>query len=96
MDNLVQSFYNWYKATLRNPKYRWLLIGGSLLYLVSPIDIAPDFIPIIGWLDDTVIAGLLIAEVTQLMMNFRSQRKDSNNTDAETLADVDVVSVEVE
>jgi uncharacterized membrane protein YkvA (DUF1232 family) len=96
MDNLVQSFYNWYKATLRNPKYRWLLIGGSLLYLVSPIDIAPDFIPIIGWLDDTVIAGLLIAEVTQLMMDFRSQRKDSNNTDAETLADVDVVSVEVE
>ncbi len=95
-NNLIQSFYNWYKATLRNSRYRWILIGGSLLYLISPIDISPDFIPIIGWLDDTVIAGLLIAEVTQLLLDFRNKRKGSGNGETDVIADVDVVSVEVE
>ncbi len=95
-NNLIQSFYNWYKATLRNSRYRWILIGGSLLYLISPIDISPDFIPIIGWLDDTVIAGLLIAEVTQLLLDFRNKRKGSGNGETDAIADVDVVSVEVE
>ncbi len=95
-NNLIQSFYNWYKATLRNSRYRWILIGGSLLYLISPIDISPDFIPIIGWLDDTVIAGLLIAEVTQLLLDFRNKRKGSRNGETDVIADVDVVSVEVE
>ncbi|MEL6381086.1 MAG: YkvA family protein, partial [Cyanobacteria bacterium J06626_18] len=56
MENIAQSFYAWYRQTLRTPKYRWLLIGGTLLYLFSPIDIAPDFIPVIGWIDDAAIA----------------------------------------
>jgi uncharacterized membrane protein YkvA (DUF1232 family) len=29
-----------------------------LAYLFSPIDLAPDFIPVIGWIDDIVIAWL--------------------------------------
>lgn len=34
----------------------------SLLYVVSPIDFIPDFIPIIGWIDDFAI--LCIAGIT--------------------------------
>lgn len=80
MDNLVQSFYNWYKQTIRHPKYRWMLIGGTLLYLISPIDIAPDFIPIIGWIDDAAIATLLAAELGQVFLEFVSKRNQSTNT----------------
>ncbi|MGB3613612.1 MAG: DUF1232 domain-containing protein [Elainellaceae cyanobacterium] len=68
--NIVQAFYSWYRSTLRHPKYRWLLIGASLLYLVSPIDIAPDIIPIIGWIDDGIVATLLVSEVSQLLMGW--------------------------
>ncbi|PSF37300.1 hypothetical protein C7H19_11320 [Aphanothece hegewaldii CCALA 016] len=67
MNNIAQSFYNWYKETIRNPKYRWLLIGASILYLISPIDLAPDFIPIIGWIDDGIIVTLLVTEVSALL-----------------------------
>jgi hypothetical protein len=36
-----------------------LLILGALLYVVSPVDLAPDLIPAVGWLDDLIILGLL-------------------------------------
>lgn len=31
-----------------------------LIYVVSPVDAVPDVIPIIGWLDDILLLGLLI------------------------------------
>lgn len=34
----------------------WLLLG----YLASPIDLVPDFIPIIGYADDVIVAALVL------------------------------------
>jgi uncharacterized membrane protein YkvA (DUF1232 family) len=31
------------------------------LYLLSPIDLIPDFIPLAGWLDDLVIVPMLVS-----------------------------------
>ncbi|MFQ5989042.1 MAG: DnaJ domain-containing protein [Candidatus Methylomirabilales bacterium] len=36
-----------------------LLILGTLLYIVSPVDLSPDLIPGLGWLDDLIVLGLL-------------------------------------
>ena len=105
MNFSIQSVYNWYRDTIRNPKYRWWIILGSLLYLFSPIDIAPDFIPVIGWIDDTVILTLLIGEVSQMLTaRLKSDAKSSDSaetynatTNASTTGastvDVDAVSV---
>lgn len=48
---------------LRHPHApRWLKVGTALvvLYVVSPIDLIPDFIPVIGFVDDLVIVPLAI------------------------------------
>ena len=89
MQDNATSFYGWYKNTLRNTKYRWLIVLGTLLYLVSPIDIAPDFIPIIGWIDDGIIATLLVAELAQLATDFLASRTRPGTVKADdTLIDV--------
>lgn len=40
----------------------WIIIAILLVcvYVISRIDLLPDVIPIIGWLDDTFLVGLLI------------------------------------
>jgi len=38
-----------------------LLIISTVAYALSPIDLIPDFIPIIGYLDDLIILPLLIS-----------------------------------
>ena len=44
------------------------VIGLAIIfaYIISPIDIIPDFIPISGWLDDLVVVPLGLALVRKL------------------------------
>lgn len=78
MKNLAQSFYTWYGQTLRHPKYRWLLVGSTLLYLLSPIDLSPDLFPIVGWLDDGVIVTLLVAALAEMLRDSLGRRSPSD------------------
>jgi Uncharacterized conserved protein len=39
----------------------------SLLYLLSPIDLIPDFIPFLGYIDDFVIVPLLLSLSIRLL-----------------------------
>ncbi|MCF7913042.1 MAG: DUF1232 domain-containing protein [Candidatus Cloacimonetes bacterium] len=39
----------------RVDKTQKLMLGGIILYVISPIDIIPDFIPVIGLVDDLLL-----------------------------------------
>jgi uncharacterized membrane protein YkvA (DUF1232 family) len=106
---VLQSFLNWYRSGLRHPKYRWLIVFGTLAYLLSPIDISPDLVPILGQIDDTMLIMLLLGEVYQIAMEWvQSRREDAEaakvSTDASTSSQeektttqtVDVKSVSID
>jgi len=94
----IQSLYTWYRNTLRNPKYRWWIILGTLAYLLSPIDIVPDFLPIVGQLDDLTLLTLLIAEVSQILTERVKGRPQAQSQSAssseEATVDVKAVSAD--
>ena len=43
------------------PIYVKILLGAGLLYIISPYDLIPEWVPVIGLLDDFALAALLIS-----------------------------------
>lgn len=95
MNFSLSSLYDWYRNAIRHPKYRWWVMLGTVIYLVSPIDIAPDFIPILGQLDDVMLAGLLFTELSQMMIAKLQTRQENKNVATENPSN-DTVDVDAE
>lgn len=51
----------------RTPWYAKLLVAGIVAYAFSPIDLIPDFVPILGYLDDLILIPLDIALAIKLV-----------------------------
>ena len=54
----------------RDPRVPWYAKGVAVAvaaYVASPIDLIPDFIPVVGYLDDLIILPLGIALVIKLI-----------------------------
>jgi uncharacterized membrane protein YkvA (DUF1232 family) len=49
----------------------------GFLYLLSPLDIIPDFLPLIGWLDDLLVL-VYVACSMYSMLRARQQQQDRN------------------
>ncbi|HEU5323996.1 MAG TPA: DUF1232 domain-containing protein [Methylomirabilota bacterium] len=47
-------------ADPRLPRTAKLALGAAVVYLASPIDLLPDFIPLVGYLDDVLLAAVLV------------------------------------
>jgi uncharacterized membrane protein YkvA (DUF1232 family) len=51
----------------RTPWYAKVLAAAVVTYALSPFDLIPDFIPVLGYLDDLIIVPLGIALVLRLV-----------------------------
>ncbi len=49
------------RAVPRDPAPALFSLLVAVLYGASPIDLLPDLIPLLGWMDDGVVLGLLVA-----------------------------------
>ena len=47
-------------ADSRTPKTTKIILWIAIVYALSPIDLIPDFIPVIGYLDDIIILPALL------------------------------------
>ena len=65
----------------RTPWYAKLAVAGIVAYAFSPIDLIPDFVPVLGYLDDLVLipAGIALAiklVPDQVLMECRAQAQE--------------------
>jgi len=63
--------------SLKSPETPWYAKAVAvltLIYALSPIDLIPDFIPVIGYLDDLIILPALIALTVHLIPNDTFER----------------------
>jgi uncharacterized membrane protein YkvA (DUF1232 family) len=78
--DLLESAKRWARAIKRDVHAVWLaarhpatpwhakaLAIAVAAYALSPIDLIPDFVPVLGYLDDLVIVPLGILAVTKLV-----------------------------
>jgi uncharacterized membrane protein YkvA (DUF1232 family) len=91
----IELIYNGYRKLVANPKYRWWVIAGSLCYVLNPIDIAPDFIPFIGEIDDAVVVTMLVTELAGVLRDrIAASRSQKSTQGVDTMEMIDVVAVE--
>ena len=67
----------------RTPFAAKILIGITVGYLLSPVDLIPDFIPVFGLLDDLIIVPLLISvsiTIIPPLILAEARQKVKNNT----------------
>jgi len=71
----VQVLYALFKDTV-NGKYKMppasvAMIGGGLLYFILPADLIPDFIPVIGYLDDLAVLKTIMNSLQKEISDYR-------------------------
>jgi uncharacterized membrane protein YkvA (DUF1232 family) len=61
MLRLIRAYYNGTYTEI--PVSSIVVVVGAVIYFVSPIDLIPDFIPVIGLTDDAAIIGFAVEAV---------------------------------
>ncbi|MBB6481814.1 YkvA family protein [Spirochaeta isovalerica] len=65
-------------------RYREIPVGsivvilGALIYLVNPIDLIPDIIPVLGNVDDVLIIGLVLSQVHADLQSYKEWCKKND------------------
>jgi uncharacterized membrane protein YkvA (DUF1232 family) len=70
-EQLKADTYALYLAS-KDPRVPWyakLLVGLIVAYALSPVDLIPDFIPVLGYVDDLLIVPAGIALAVKLIPN---------------------------
>ncbi len=71
--SIVQDYINGeYKEI---PYWSIAAIVAALLYVLSSIDLIPDFIPIIGYVDDALVVAACLTMIEQDLYNYKEWKK---------------------
>jgi uncharacterized membrane protein YkvA (DUF1232 family) len=78
--DIIPMFKDMYQGNYKMPLGSLLLLALALLYLLSPIDLIPDFIFLLGWIDDLIIVGLASKVLDGALDRYRQHKAKVNFT----------------
>jgi uncharacterized membrane protein YkvA (DUF1232 family) len=74
----------------RNGSYRevpwWAMaaVGFCLLYVLNPVDLLPDIIPVLGQIDDAVVISVCLVLIDQELQKYKRWKLDSVDTEGDS------------
>ena len=74
---LARMLSSWVKGDYRNISTQSIIaVVAALIYFVNPLDFIPDFIPVIGQLDDIFVLSYLIKMLNKEIERFMAWEKE--------------------
>jgi uncharacterized membrane protein YkvA (DUF1232 family) len=74
MLSLIKDY--WKKDYTQIPWYAITAIVFALLYVLNPLDLAPDYIPIIGYIDDATVFSFALTLVSKDLTAYRNWKEN--------------------
>ena len=72
LTTFIRMVHSWSRGQYRKAPWRSMaFVLGALLYFVSPIDAIPDFIPLVGFVDDAFVIALVMRAIRKDVKAFR-------------------------
>lgn len=77
MLSLVKDY--WKKSYTDIPWYALAAIVFSLLYVLNPLDLAPDYIPFVGYIDDVTVFSFALAMVNKDLTAYKNWKSENED-----------------
>lgn len=69
---LIRLVRAWAKGSYKDvPITTIILAVAAIIYFVSPVDFIPDWIPVVGYLDDAAVVAFVISSIGNDLQRFR-------------------------
>lgn len=82
---LWQLLQDYWKGFYPSAPWKFIAaIGFAIAYLIAPIDIIPDFLPVVGFVDDASVFALVMAAFSvdiDNYKNWKAQQPPANTVD---------------
>jgi len=72
LNSLVRIVRNWRSGDYREVPWRTLVFStAAILYFLDPMDLVPDFIPVVGFIDDAAVIAWVMRAIRSDVSKFR-------------------------
>ncbi|PKO00055.1 MAG: methyltransferase type 11 [Chloroflexi bacterium HGW-Chloroflexi-4] len=85
---LLQAYFSKKYTTI--PWASIVLVVGSVIYFVSPIDLMPDWFPLAGFIDDAAVLVFVLRQINADLQRFLEWEKEQTTASSEKVIDINL------
>lgn len=68
--SLIPMLRDVFSGNYRLSLFTFLALIAGLIYAISPADLLPDFIPVVGWLDDGLVLYFVLKQLRKELVRY--------------------------
>ena len=77
---LWQMLKDYHSGAYRDVPWKFIAASGfAIFYLLNPFDVVPDVLPVIGYVDDAAVFGLVLSSFKSEIEKYKKQKISCDN-----------------